>query len=120
MIEKPSPYSGMIDDDFEFFIRTTYPSDFESMTAKYPDQSLEQLWPEQWQAFQYMSAKFIELVEENARVERERNSYRDKADMYQRRVIQCRSLISQHFKIHLSEPEHTLKALERSLIGCGE
>lgn len=120
MIKKPSPYSGMIDDEFEFFIRTTYPSDFESMTAKYPKQSIEQLWPEQWDAFKHMSEKFQELIAENTKLDRERNQYRDQVTVYKQRMAQAGGLIAQYFKLRLGEPELTIKAVQNSLIGHGE
>lgn len=120
MIKKPSPYSGMIDDEFEFFIRTTYPSDFESMTAKYPKQSIEQLWPEQWDAFKYMSEKFQELIAENTKLDRERNEYRNQATTYKNRTELALKLAYSYFAHHKYDPELTIKAVQNSLIGHGE
>ena len=90
------------------------------MTAKYPNQSIEELWPEQWAAFQYMSGKFEELIAANTELDRERNQYRDNAATYKKRNDLARSLIASHEKHHLSPPEVTLKAVDRALQAYGE
>ena len=109
----------MIKDEFEHFIRTTYPAEFEKRKGRFPKSPLTSLWSEQWQAFQYMNNKFMELIEENARVDRDRNQYRDRAEFYKERIVQVQNLLHHHFTIHLSDSETTLKAIERSLLGRG-
>lgn len=37
----------MLHDQFDLFLRAKYPQDYANMVAKYPDQSIEDLWPEQ-------------------------------------------------------------------------
>lgn len=111
---------SVIDDQFEYFIKTTYPSDFESMAAKYPDQPLQELWPEQWAVFEFMTETFNSLIAENAKLDRERNLYRKKADGYKARSDLARDVITQHFKWKLGEPEQTLKAVQGALVGYGE
>lgn len=108
----------MIDDEFEFFIRATYPSDFESMTTKYPEQSIEQLWPEQWDAFKHMSEKFQELIAENTRLDRERNQYREQVAVHKKTINTAQSVVSQHFSTGMKDPQLTLKAVQGCLVGC--
>ena len=109
----------MIQDEFEYFIRTTYPTEFEKRNGRFPKSPLKNLWPEHWQAFQYMNNKFMELINENSRVERDRNACRDRADVYKERIVQAQSLLRHHFTIRLGDSQTTLKAIERSLLGDG-
>ena len=90
------------------------------MVAKYPDQSIEDLWPEQWACFQHMDATFQELIAENTKLDRERNQYRDQAKVLKARSDQSKHLIDQHFKLRLGDDETTLRAVRNSLQGYGE
>ena len=78
------------------------------MVAKYPDQSIEDLWPEQWACFQHMDATFQELIAENTKLDRERNQYRDNARKYANKVQMIASL----FVVPGDDHELTLKAIK--------
>ena len=78
------------------------------MVAKYPDQSIEDLWPEQWACFQHMDATFQELIAENTKLDRERNQYRDNARKYANKVKMIASL----FVVPGDDHELTLKAIK--------
>lgn len=90
------------------------------MVAKYPDQPIEDLWPEQWACFQHMDEQFQELIAENTKLDRERNQYRDQAKVFKFRSDQSKSVIDQHFKLRLGDDETTLKAVRNCLQGYGE
>ena len=98
----------MLHDQFDFFLRTKYPQDYANMVAKYPDQSIEDLWPEQWACFQHMDATFQELIAENTKLDRERNQYRDNARKYANKVQMIASL----FVVQGDDHELTLKAIK--------
>ena len=98
----------MLHDQFDYFLRTKYPQDYASMVAKYPDQSIEDLWPEQWACFQHMDATFQELIAENTKLDRERNQYRDNARKYANKVQMIASL----FVVQGDDHELTLKAIK--------
>ena len=98
----------MLHDQFDFFLRTVYPQDYASMVAKYPDQPIEDLWPEQWACFQHMDATFQELIAENTKLDRERNQYRDNARKYANKVQMIASL----FVVQGDDHELTLKAIK--------
>ena len=78
------------------------------MAAKYPDQSIEDLWPEQWACFQHIDATFQELIAENTKLDRERNQYRDNARKYANKVQMIASL----FVVQGDDHELTLKAIK--------
>ena len=78
------------------------------MVAKYPDQSIEDLWPEQWACFQHIDATFQELIAENTKLDRERNQYRDNARKYANKVQMIASL----FVVPGDDHELTLKAIK--------
>ena len=98
----------MLHDQFDFFLRTVYPQDYASMAAKYPDQPIEDLWPEQWACFQHMDATFQELIAENTKLDRERNEYRNRARKYAQKVYAIESL----FVVPSDNHELTLKAIK--------
>ena len=98
----------MLHDQFDFFLRTKYPQDYANMAAKYPDQPIEDLWPEQWACFQHMDATFQELIAENTKLDRERNQYRDNARKYANKVQMIASL----FVVQGDDHELTLKAIK--------
>lgn len=110
----------MLHDEFEFFLRTKYPQDYANMVAKYPDQPIEDLWPEQWACFQHLKATFDDLIAENAKLDRERNSCRQETERLKKRTELSKSLIDQHFKLRLGSDETTLKAVRNCLQGCGD
>lgn len=110
----------MFEEEFEFFIKETYPADYESMRAKYPDQEITELWPQQWDAFRYLKNQFNELIEENTRLDRESKSSIAAAEELSKRSMQSLSMIDRYFKIGVCEPELTLKAVQSSLIGYGQ
>ena len=78
------------------------------MVVKYPDQPIEDLWPEQWACFQHMDATFQELIAENTKLDRERNQYRDNARKYANKVQMIASL----FVVPGDDHELTLKAIK--------
>ena len=78
------------------------------MVAKYPDQSIEDLWPEQWACFQHIDATFQELIAENTKLDRERNEYRNRARKYAQKVYAIESL----FVVPSDNHELTLKAIK--------
>ena len=98
----------MLHDQFDFFLRTKYPQDYANMVVKYPDQPIEDLWPEQWACFQHMDATFQELIVENTKLDRERNQYRDNARKYANKVQMIASL----FVVQGDDHELTLKAIK--------
>ena len=98
----------MLHDQFDFFLRTKYPQDYANIVAKYPDQPIEDLWPEQWACFQHMDATFQELIAENTKLDRERNQYRDNARKYANKVQMIASL----FVVQGDDHELTLKAIK--------
>ena len=98
----------MLHDQFDYFLRTKYPQDYANMAAKYPDQPIEDLWPEQWACFQHMDATFQELIAENTKLDRERNQYRDNARKYANKVQMIASL----FVVQGDDHELTLKAIK--------
>lgn len=110
----------MLHDQFDFFLRTKYPQDYANIAAKYPDQPIEELWPEQWACFQHMDEKFQELIAENTKLDRERNDYRKKALTLEYRANQSKSMIDQHFRLRLGDDETALKAVRNCLQGYGE
>ena len=73
------------------------------MVAKYPDQSIEDLWPEQWACFQHMDATFQELIAENTKLDRERNQYRDNARKYANKVQMIATMMIQQPILLLDE-----------------
>ena len=98
----------MLHDQFDFFLRTKYPQDYANMVVKYPEQPIEDLWPEQWACFQHMDATFQELIAENTKLDRERNQYRDNARKYANKVQMIASL----FVVPGDDHELTLKAIK--------
>ena len=98
----------MLHDQFDYFLRTKYPQDYANIAAKYPDQPIEDLWPEQWACFQHMDATFQELIAENTKLDRERNQYRDNARKYAKKVQMIASL----FVVPSDDHELTLKAIK--------
>ena len=78
------------------------------MVVKYPEQPIEDLWPEQWACFQHMDATFQELIAENTKLDRERNQYRDNARKYANKVQMIASL----FVVPGDDHELTLKAIK--------
>ena len=98
----------MLHDQFDFFLRMKYPQDYANMVAKYPDQPIEDLWPEQWACFQHMDATFQELIAENTKLDRERNEYRNRARKYAQKVYAIESL----FVVPSDNHELTLKAIK--------
>ena len=109
----------MLHDQFDFFLRTKYPQDYASMVAKYPDQPIEDLWPEQWACFQHMDETFQELIAENTKLDRERNYYQEKTNTLRFRTQQSKIIIDQHFKLRLGNDETALKAVRNCLQGYG-
>lgn len=106
----------MLHDQFDFFLRTKYPQDYANMVAKYSDQPIEDLWPEQWACFQHMDATFQELIAENTKLDRERNQYRDNARKYANKVQMIASL----FVVPGDDHELTLKAIKTIVDRVGE
>lgn len=86
------------------------------MVAKYPDQSIEDLWPEQWACFQHIDATFQELIAENTKLDRERNKYRKDAQKYAKKVQMIASL----FVVPSDDHELTLKAIKTIVERVGE
>lgn len=109
----------MFEEEFEFFIKETYPKDYESMKAKFLDHGITEQWPEQWEAFKYLKSQFNELIEENTRLDRESKTKSAEVKELSRCIDQAVSVIDSHAKTPLCPDSTTLKAVRASLTRCG-
>lgn len=69
---------------------------------------------------QDLQSEFNELLAFNERIDRERNMYRDQAEKYKQRNAMAKSLVDGHFHFNKDNPEMTLRAIQRALIGTGD
>ncbi|AOA58200.1 hypothetical protein [Acinetobacter larvae] len=69
---------------------------------------------------QDLQSEFNELLAFNEKIDRERNMYRDQSRMYRQRNASAKSLVDSHFRFNKDNPEMTLKAIQRALIGTGD
>ena len=75
---------------------------------------------------EYLNMSLLELQKEHAELlafnenlDRERNHYRNQAKTYGERNDLARSVASAHFMFKKDNPELTIKAMQRALIGTG-
>ena len=75
---------------------------------------------------EYLNMSLLELQKEHAELlafnenlDRERNYYRDQARDYKARNELARSVANDHFMFKKDNPELTVKAMQRALIGTG-
>ena len=75
---------------------------------------------------EYLSMTLAELHKEHAellafneKLDRERNNYRDQARTYKSRNELARSVADSYFRFEQNDPELTVKAMQRALIGTG-
>lgn len=59
------------------------------------------------------------LLAANTDMDRERNTYRDQAKTYKNRTELARSVADSYFMFNKDDPELTIKAMQRALIGTG-
>lgn len=57
------------------------------------------------------------LLAANTAMDRERNIYRDQAKTYRNRTELARSVANSYFVFNRDDPELTIKAMQRALIG---
>ena len=66
-----------------------------------------------------LQKEHAELLTFNENLDRERNHYRDQARDYKARNELARSVANAHFMFKKDNPELTVKAMQRALIGTG-
>ena len=67
-----------------------------------------------------LQKEHAELLAFNENLERERNNYRDQAKTYKSRNELARSVADSYFRFEQNDPELTVKAMQRALIGTGD
>jgi len=67
-----------------------------------------------------LQREHAELISFNTSLDRERNVYRDQAKEHMQRNAAAKSLIDGHFHFNKDNPEMTLMAIQRALIGTGD
>ena len=66
-----------------------------------------------------LQKEHAELLAFNENLDRERNHYRDQAKDYKARNELARSVADSYFMFNKEDPELTIKAMQRALIGTG-
>ena len=66
-----------------------------------------------------LQKEHVELLAFNEKLDRERNTYRDQAKAYKGRNELARSVADSYFMFNKEDPELTIKAMQRALIGTG-
>ena len=76
---------------------------------------------------EYLNMTLLELQKEHAellafneKLDRERNTYRDQAKTYKNRNGLALSVTNSYFMVNKDDPELTVKAMQRALIGTGD
>lgn len=67
-----------------------------------------------------LQKEHAELLASNENLDRERNNYRDQAKTYKSRNELARSVADSYFRFEQNDPELTVKAMQRALIGTGD
>lgn len=67
-----------------------------------------------------LQKEHAELLAFNENLDRERNNYRDQAKTYKSRNELARSVADSYFRFEQNDPELTVKAMQRALIGTGD
>ena len=76
---------------------------------------------------EYLNMTLLELQKEHAellafneKLDRERNTYRDQAKTYKNRNGLALSVANSYFMVNKDDPELTVKAMQRALIGTDD
>lgn len=67
-----------------------------------------------------LQKEHAELLAFNENLDRERNNYRDQAKTYKSRNELARSVADSYFRFEQNDPELTVKAMQRALIGTSD
>ena len=67
-----------------------------------------------------LQKEHAELLAFNENLDRERNNYCDQAKTYKSRNELARSVADSYFRFEQNDPELTVKAMQRALIGTGD
>ena len=67
-----------------------------------------------------LQKEHAELLAFNEKLDRERNTYRDQAKIYKNRNGLALSVANSYFMVNKDDPELTVKAMQRALIGTGD
>ena len=67
-----------------------------------------------------LQKEHAELLTFNEKLDRERNTYRDQAKAYKNRNGLALSVANSYFMVDKDDPELTVKAMQRALIGTGD
>lgn len=73
-----------------------------------------------WRAYQLQQLTLNELTDHNTMQFQELHALREAERVYERKIQQSREMIFLYFKLEQDDPELTLKAIDRCLVGCSE